>query len=647
VKRRILAILTVIGILGISNTYAADKWLSIRSKNFILVGNASESAIRRVGRTLEEFKAGYGILFPSAAQQLSPPITVVVFKDDASFRPYKPVYQGKPANVAGFFQAGEDANFIALTADTETPRVIYHEFIHAMTKDTGTPLPAWASEGLAELYSTFEIESNGKEMLVGKAIADHLQTLHQSFLSVNTLFAVNHASPFYNEGTKQGIFYAESWAVMHYLMLSNNRQRQPQLVKFLSLVATGKDIDDSFTEAFQEDSTRFEKDVQEYIGRFAFPAVLFKLQSKIDFDKEMQASPLTEAQSLYYIGDLLSHMGRHDAAEAQFQKAISVDANFGPTYASFGLMRVREGKRDEALQLLTKAVQADSNNYMAHYYYAFMLQADADISDKSRFLTMRDHLKKTIALAPAYAPAYDMLGYVSLVSAEELPQTEEILKKALNAAPGKRELRLRLAEVMIANNEPIAARVIIAPLKNVTDDDAVQRRAESIADAIQRRLDNEQAVRDYNDRQRIAAEARTKEEAESAAALRNAKRDETSDEPPRIRRNETTTPADDSSTVETATIKLKRPAGREIDGALISIDCSKGMTLRVRVGNGNVELHADDPSKIEFISYTKGVSDFVSCGQLKTALPVTIIYRAGSDPRFLGQPLRVEFTDKK
>src|SRR5438874_1077907 len=145
---------------------AADKWLSIRSKNFLLVGNASESSIRRVGRNLEEFRAGFALLFPAIGQQTPPPITVIVFKDDASFRPFKPLYQGKPANVAGYFQAGSDVNFIALTADTETPHVIYHEFVHSLTKD-GTPLPAWASEGLAEFYGMFEIEPNGKEMLLG------------------------------------------------------------------------------------------------------------------------------------------------------------------------------------------------------------------------------------------------------------------------------------------------------------------------------------------------------------------------------------------------------------------------------------------------------------------------------------------------
>jgi tetratricopeptide (TPR) repeat protein len=648
--RKAVLYILISAIAGTTPSHAADKWLSIRSKNFLLVGNASESAIRRVGRTLEEFRAGFAIVFPSVAQQAAPPITVLVFKDDASFRPFKPLYQGKPANVAGYFQPGQDVNFIALTADTETPRVIYHEFVHALTKDTTTPLPPWVSEGIAEVYSTFEIESNAKEMLLGKAIGEHLQTLRQSFLSIDALFAVKHDSPYYNEQSKQGIFYAESWALMHYLMLANNLQRQPQLLKFLSLLGTSQTIDESFRDAFQEDFAKFEKEMREYIGRFAFPAIQFKLQAKMDFDRDMQASALTDAQAQYYLGDLLLHMGRTDTAEAQFQKSISLDSTFAPTYASLGLLRVRQGKPDEALQFLTKAVEGDSKNYMAHYYYATMLQsvsnANGDKLDPAKVQLMRDHLKKTVELAPEYFPAYDMLGYLALVSREELPQTEDILKKAISAAPGKREVRLRLAEVMMANNEPLAARAILAPLKSISDDDLIQHRAQSMLDAIQLRLDNEKALRDYNER-RTAAEAEAKERTTAAAAsARESARNDAVEGPPALRRNETTTTSSSDGTVETARPTLNRPAGKQVQGLLVFVDCRQGMTLRLRVGNGNVELHTDDPSKIEFVSYTSAVSDSISCGQLKTELPVLVVYRAGADPRFLGQPLRVEFTGK-
>jgi tetratricopeptide (TPR) repeat protein len=642
VRKALLCILIVAGVAGASTGYAADKWLSIRSKNFLLVGDASESSMRRVGRNLEEFRAGFALMFPAIDKQSPPPITVFVFKDDASFRPFKPLYQGRPANVAGYFQPGEDVNFIALTGDTETPRVIYHEFVHFLSKDAATALPAWASEGLAEVYSTFEID--GKEMLLGRAIAEHIRTLQQSFISLDSLFTVTHSSPSYNEQSKQGIFYAESWAVMHYLMLANNQKRRPQLIKFLSLDgAGGKSRDDTFWEAFETDYVSMEKEVREYTGHFSFPAIRFKLQSKIDFDREMQVGMLTEAQVQSYLGDLMLHMGRTDTAEAQLQKAIALDPGLASSYASLGFLRLRQGRHDEALQFLSRAVEFDTKSYLTHYYYADTLQRvgsnSSNTDEKSRLTLMREHLKKTVELAPNYWPAYDLLGYVALVSAEELPQTENLLKKAMTAAPGKREVRLRLAELMIANKEPVAARVILSPMKDITDDDAVQRRTQRILDDVQRMIENETAVREYNER-RAAAEVQAKAIAEARASARN----DTPDGPPVMKRTEPTPSTQTSADPPKPTLTR---AGKQVEGSLLSINCNQGMTLRVRVGNGIVELHSDDPSKIEFVSYTAAVSGSFNCGQVKTETPVSIVYKAVTDPRFLGEPLRVEFTNKK
>ena len=141
---RIWCCLVIAVLLAPRASQAADKWLLVRSRNFVLVGNASESSIKRVGRELEEFRSALGNLFPGVKQESPITTTVVVFKDDGSFRPYKPLYDGKPKNTAGFFQAGEDVNFIALTADIPSPHVVYHEFVHSLTKDSSQPLPPWA-----------------------------------------------------------------------------------------------------------------------------------------------------------------------------------------------------------------------------------------------------------------------------------------------------------------------------------------------------------------------------------------------------------------------------------------------------------------------------------------------------------------------
>jgi len=76
-------LLTIAALLLVAQpSLAADKWLSIRSRNFLLAGNASESEIRRVGRTLEDFRTALAMMFPKMDQSSTVPVTVLVFKND-------------------------------------------------------------------------------------------------------------------------------------------------------------------------------------------------------------------------------------------------------------------------------------------------------------------------------------------------------------------------------------------------------------------------------------------------------------------------------------------------------------------------------------------------------------------------------------
>ena len=191
--------------------FAADKWLSIHTKNFLLVGNASESDIRRVGRTLEEFRSAISMLFPKMEQTSSVPTTILVFKNDESFKAYKPIYKGQPSNVLAYFQPGEDVNYIALTATLPSPSIILHEYVHFLLRENVGTLPLWISEGLAECYSTFEIGKQN-EFTIGRPPEQHIATLNMGiqFIPMKRLLAIQDSSPEYNEESKQGAFYAES-----------------------------------------------------------------------------------------------------------------------------------------------------------------------------------------------------------------------------------------------------------------------------------------------------------------------------------------------------------------------------------------------------------------------------------------------------
>ena len=74
---------------------------------------------------------------------------------------------------------------------------------------------------MSEIYSTFE--PVGTQAQIGKPIEAHLRVLaREQFMPLHELFSVDVDSPQYNEANRQGVFYAESWLLTHYLVSGGN-----------------------------------------------------------------------------------------------------------------------------------------------------------------------------------------------------------------------------------------------------------------------------------------------------------------------------------------------------------------------------------------------------------------------------------------
>src|SRR5262247_3157165 len=193
---------------------AKDPWLKAQSNHFTLIGDASEKEIRNAGMRLEQFREAFSQII---SQIISPgfidssvPITVIVFKNDSAYRPFKPLHQGRPADVSGHFQSSGYSALAAGRGQRNPYAVIFHEYIHALTSGGSlpAPLPTWISEGLAEYFSSFEATGGGKKGRIGAAIASHSRLLRErSLIPLETLLAVDQTSPFYVESEKKGLFY--------------------------------------------------------------------------------------------------------------------------------------------------------------------------------------------------------------------------------------------------------------------------------------------------------------------------------------------------------------------------------------------------------------------------------------------------------
>jgi tetratricopeptide (TPR) repeat protein len=496
-------------------------------------------------------------------------------------------------------------------------------------RDYAGGLPAWVNEGVAEYYSTFEMTNKDREFEIGRTISKHISMMNgNAFIPLPTLFTVDHGSPYYNEAERQGIFYSQSWALIHYLMLGN-KTRSPQFLKFLSLMTSEKLVVEMFSDAFQIDYTTLEAELREYVRRRgSLPSMKLVLRDPMTIDREMTAIPLSEAQAEYYLGDLLYHSQRLTEAEAHLQKAIMLDPTLGSAYASMGMVRLAQKQSNEAVTLLKRAVAADPENHLVHYYYARMLdQLDREDSlpDEefaSWHETMRTHLTKSIELYPDFLESYKRLASLNLSTGEQLDGTEALLRNALSKASGRQDLVLLLAQTMLRTNKSDGARAILVPLARGGNDPEVQKQSELVLKNLDLYSGDRDAIRESLARREIVEERK--------------------EEPPsQISRRVPAQRTQRESVVEPINPITRVVDGEQISGLLVLMDCSSGLTLEVVTDQQTVQLHTDAPGNIEFISYISGVSSNVTCGRQEPAKPVRITYQKETR-----EPTVVEFIEK-
>jgi tetratricopeptide (TPR) repeat protein len=610
-----------------------DKWVNLTTRNFNIVSNADEGDTRELAQKLEQFRLVFSQLFNTTAAD-SVPVTVMVFKSDDSFTPFKPLYNGKPANLAGYFQPGKDENVIALNISGNELRpmaLIFHEYTHLLTSFSSRQWPAWLMEGIAELYSTFTVKKN--DVTLGAPVSSHVYLLRDSrLMPLPSLFEVSRTSPEYNEGKKQGVFYAQSWALAHYLMFGDKSVRQPQLVKFLSLLMSGASSDQAFSEAFKTDYASMEKELRRYVGRDSYSAMTYTL-TNTQADNQVSVRPLAEAEVQFYLGNLLFRTRRPDEAEAYFKKAAELDPAIAGPHEGLGFLAIERNKFSEAKEQFKLAASLGSKNHLARYYYAEALHREALGHDGGRSLnpevvkTIVDELKLSIKLMPNFAYSYNLLGFVRLLTGENLEEGVQMMNKAMQLDPQNKHFALALAQLQVRMQDYAAAKKTLEPLLAVDDDSSVKTSAASLMAMIE---SNSRRPTDPADETPTASPSN---DAASRPQLIR-KGTESQAETPEAGEAEGAGPNSRPS--------LKLEGAETIGGLLARIECHDGMVLALKSGEKLLRYSVSDVAKLQFFSQDPEFKGNIGCGPIN--LRAYIYFKPASEQaRFAGDAVAVEF----
>jgi TonB family protein len=213
-------------------------WVQVSSDTYIVKSSAGEEKAKQVLKELEAFHQLLGTLAFRNAELPELPIEVLLIGDEETMKELQPEYNGRKIPVSGYYQRGEDRDFIVLSGRVfpgTLKSVAYHELSHYFLSRSLVSRPTWLNEGLAEYFSTADIRDD--EVSLGAAPPDRLQVLKTSpLLPLKEFFAVDSNSPHYNDSSKATVYYTQAWAFAHYMM---HGEHAPQFKNYLDALTRG------------------------------------------------------------------------------------------------------------------------------------------------------------------------------------------------------------------------------------------------------------------------------------------------------------------------------------------------------------------------------------------------------------------------
>ena len=475
-------------------------WLETRTAHFNISSCGPPQSVHRLAGRLEQFCKAYSQLAGMSAVE-SPPIVVIAFPDHESLKPFLPLYQGRPANLAAFFQHGSEENLIVLSlpepgAPDADMSVIFHEYSHLLFRRNDRIWPLWLKEGMAEVYATFQ--TSGHDIRIASPIVEHLRVLAKKpLMPLAELFGVNNDSPQYNERQRQGMFYAESWLLTHFLMSGDSARYRSGFGQFTALLRLGQLPVPAFTNAFHASLSVAETELRRYLAEGKFSPIDLSLTADISAAVAISTRALTPVEINFRLGNELLRINRGDDAETYFNRAKKIAPASPLPDEGLGLLASQREQPAAAVRHLQAAIDHGSPSFLTYYIYAReKYQSTADAKDryarlqKTPATELRRALEQSIQLMPDFGPAHQLLGFFELVQGDNLVKAEQHLRRAIQLEPENPACLFPLAQLQLRNRNPAAARQTLEPLLRPNVEAKLRTKAAELMQEINRTSDS-------------------------------------------------------------------------------------------------------------------------------------------------------------
>ncbi len=482
---RFLKVCFALGCLALwsRQSFAGDpQWVEVKSPNFSVITDAGDKRGRDVALHFEQMRSVFGTLMTKANVNLSVPLQIVAFRSTKEIRQVAPTFNGKPVELAGLFQGGEDRSFIMLDMSVDKPwAVVFHEYAHQLMNGN-LPLRAdpWFEEGFAEYFASIEVDN--KQASVGKIPEDTYRILQQDgMMRIADLFRVQQNSKTYNEsGDHRSVFYAESSLVVHYLY--DNQLMLKLADYFDALRNQKKTVEQAMQQAFGMTPEQFDGVLRNYLssGRFKYYPV--PTPSGI-VAAQFTATPVSLTDAHAVLADIDAHSPDHqERALREVQEVLEADPNNASALRGAGYVYLQRQDFEHAGEFFRRAAERDSKDPRVHYYHALMMNRAGGLADGGKSDEIKKELEIAVALDPQLADAYSLLGYAQAVSGEP-EKGLATMRKAVELSPRNETYQLNLANIYLANRKADEAIALLRLLSGSANAELASHAREGLSQA--------------------------------------------------------------------------------------------------------------------------------------------------------------------
>jgi tetratricopeptide (TPR) repeat protein len=460
--RKMTILGTLLAVAIASHAASPGRWVEARDDQFRVVTDGNDAQARQILEQFERIRWMFGMLFPGRNGDSVEPITVVAAKNTSSFQALEPAeyLAGGQLKLAGIFSRINEKNYVLLrlNASFERPFAsVYHEYTHLQFRDEAEWMPLWLSEGLAGFFQNTEI--TGKEVRLGAPSAESVFVLRRlPLIPLNILFRADRGSPYYHEEQKGSLFYAESWALTHYLELTDRESGSHHINDYLEMARQRVDPVEAAEKAFG-DLRSLQDHLTAYIRANQYRTfALSPRASQIDTSK-YALRELTPIEADAMRAEALMSVHRDEEARALAEEVLQRDPRNVQASETMGALERRAGHAGTAFEWYRAAIRGSSQDYFVQFSFASLAMAGDTSWDDPE---IERSLRTALRLNPRYYPASQFLATL-LTSFQRDDEAIAVLERARRAAvtsadADKAQARIASIDRTVAERRMLASK---------------------------------------------------------------------------------------------------------------------------------------------------------------------------------------------